>query len=140
MYFKNYQRIQPVPFVIIADFEALTKKIDTCHQNNDKSYTDPYQEHQPCGFGYKVICDQDPSYSKPFQYYRGGPSSSEDVIKNFIKNINKEAELCKETVKKHFNKQLIMTPENELDFINSTICHICEKEYSDRDNFIMKSK
>ena len=35
IYFKNYHRIQPVPFVIYADFEALTKKINTCHQNND---------------------------------------------------------------------------------------------------------
>ena len=30
-----------------------------------------------------------------------------------------------------------MTKENELDFQNSTRCHICEKEYSNRDNFIM---
>ena len=27
IYFKNYQRKQPVPFIIYADFEALTKKI-----------------------------------------------------------------------------------------------------------------
>jgi len=38
VYFKNYHRIQPVPFVIYADFEALTKKIDTCHQSNDVFY------------------------------------------------------------------------------------------------------
>ena len=31
-----------------------------------------------------------------------------------------------------------MTKENELDFRNSTHCHICEKKYSNRDNFIMK--
>ena len=111
----------------------MTKKIDTCHQNNDKSYTDPYQEHQPCGFGYKVICHQDPSYSKPFQYYRGS-----DVTEKFIENIDREAESCKEVIKKHFNKPLIMNSENELDFQNSVRCHICEKEYSDRDNFIMK--
>ena len=132
IYFKNYQRKQPVPFVIYADFEALTKKIKTCHQNNDKSYTDPYEEHQPCGYGYKVVCHGDPSYSRPFQYYRGS-----DVIEKFIENINNEAESCKETIKKHFNKPLIMTKENELDFQNSTRCHICEKEYSNRDNFIM---
>ena len=136
VYFKNYQRIQPVPFVIYADFEALTKKIDTCHQNNNKSYTGPYQEHQPCGYGYKVVCHGDRSYSRPFQYYRG-KGSLDTLIEKFIKNINREAELRKETIKKHFNKPLIMTKENELDFQNSTGCHICEKEYSDRDNFIM---
>jgi len=103
-----------MPFSIFADFEALTKKIDTCHQSNDKSYTDPYQEHQPCGYGYKVVCHGDRRYSKPFQYYRGGGASSEDVTKKFIENINREAESCKEVIKKYFNKPLIMTKENEL--------------------------
>ena len=60
------------------------------------------------------------------------------MIEKFIENINIEAEKCKETIKKHFNKPLIMTKENELDFRNSTHCHICEKKYSNRDNFIMK--
>jgi len=111
----------------------VTKKINTCHQNNDKSFTDPYEEHQPCSYGYKVICRGDRSYSRPYQYYRG-----EDVIEKFIENINSEAESCKEIVKKHFNKPLIMTAEDELDFQNSTRCHICEKEYSDRDNSVME--
>ena len=50
------------------------------------------------------------------------------MIETFIENINIEAEKCKETIKKHFNKPLIMTKENELDFRNSTHCHICEKK------------
>jgi len=45
VFFKNYHRKEPVPFVISADFEAVTKKINTCSQNNDKSYTNPYEEH-----------------------------------------------------------------------------------------------
>ena len=128
IYFKNYHRIQPVPFVIYADFEALTKKINTCHQNNDKSYTDPYEEHKACGYGYKVVCHQDQQYSKPVKIYRG-----RNVIKYFIKSIYREVSDCKRVIKKHFNKPLIMTTENELDFQNSTTCYICEKEYSDKD-------
>ena len=103
VFFKNYHRKQPVPFVIYADFEALTKKIDTCHQNNDKSFTDPYQEHQPCGYGYKVVCHQDQSYSRPFQYYRG-----KDVIEEFNKKMTEEVKNCQKVMKKHFNKKLIM--------------------------------
>jgi len=45
VFFKNYHKMQPVPFVISADFEAVTKKIKTCSQNNEKSYRDPYEEH-----------------------------------------------------------------------------------------------
>ena len=132
VFFKNYNRIQPAPFVIYADFEALTKKIDTCIPNNDKSYTNPYQEHKTCGYGYKLVCHQDQKYSKPVSIYRG-----KNVVKNFIESIYREVSNCKRVIKKHFNKPLIMTSENELDFQNSTHCYICEKEYSDEDNFIM---
>ena len=128
IYFKNYHRIQPVPFVIYADFEALTKKINTCHQNNDKSFTDPYEEHKACGYGYKVVCHQDQQYSKPVKIYRG-----RNVVKYFIESIYREVSNCKRVIKKHFNKPLIMTSENELDFQNSTTCYICEKKYSDKD-------
>ena len=128
IYFKNYHRIQPVPFVIYADFEALTKKINTCHQNNDKSFTDPYEEHKACGYGYKVVCHQDQQYSKPVKIYRG-----RNVVKYFIESIYREVSNCKRVIKKHFNKPLIMTSENELDFRNSTTCYICEKKYCDKD-------
>ena len=128
IHFKNYHRIQPVPFVIYADFEALTKKINTCHQNNDKCYTDPYEEHKACGYGYKVVCHQDQQYSKPVKIYRG-----RNVVKYFIESIDREVSDCKRVIKKHFNKPLIMTSENELDFRNSTTCYICEKKYSDKD-------
>jgi len=96
------------------------------------SFTDPYEEHQACGYGYKLVCHQDPSYSKSVQYYHG-----EDVTKKFIENIFREVSACKEVMKKHFNKPLIMTSENELDFQNSVRCYICQKEYSEQDNYIM---
>ena len=38
----------PVPFVIYADFEALTKKVHGCKPNNDKLYNDTYQKHTDC--------------------------------------------------------------------------------------------
>ena len=131
IYFKNYHKIQPVPFVIYADFEALTKKIDTCHQSNDKSFTDPYQEHQACGYGYKLVCHQDQSYSKPLEIYRG-----EDVIEKFIEKMYQEVSDCQKVMKKHFRKRLIKTKENELDFQNSTRCYICGEEYTDEEEFV----
>ncbi|XP_028408129.1 uncharacterized protein LOC114530722 [Dendronephthya gigantea] len=44
-----------VPFVIYADFESLTAKIDSTPPNPEKSSTEKYQHHQPCGFSYIVI-------------------------------------------------------------------------------------
>ena len=33
--FNNFHKQQPVPFVIYADFEAITEKIHGCQQNNE---------------------------------------------------------------------------------------------------------
>ena len=53
--FKNYHRQMQVPFVIYADFKAITEKIHGCNRNNQQSYTDKYQKHTGCGYGYKVL-------------------------------------------------------------------------------------
>ena len=69
--YNNFHRQQAVPFVIYADFEAITEKIQGCRQNNDSSYTEAYQKHTDCGYGYKVVCCYDDKYTKPIQIYRG---------------------------------------------------------------------
>ena len=71
VYFKNHHKQLSVPFVIYADFEAITEKVDSCQPNNDKSYTEAYQNHKDCGYGYKVVCCYEDKYSKPVQIYRG---------------------------------------------------------------------
>ena len=63
--FNNFHKQQPVPFVIYADFEAITEKISGCLPNDSKSYTEAYQKHTDCGFGYKVVCCYDDKYSQP---------------------------------------------------------------------------
>lgn len=69
--FNNYHKQLPVPFVIYADFEAITEKIHGCQPKNNESYTEAYQKHTDCGYGYKVVCCYDDKYSKPIQIYRG---------------------------------------------------------------------
>ena len=49
--FNNFHKQQPVPFLIYADFEAITEKIQGCQPNNNKSYTEAYQKHTDCGYG-----------------------------------------------------------------------------------------
>ena len=48
--FNNFHKQLPVPFVIYADFEAITEKISGCQPNNYKSYTEAYQKHTDCGY------------------------------------------------------------------------------------------
>ena len=124
IYFKNHHKMQPVPFVIHADFEAITEKIDTCQPSILKSYTTAYQSHRACGFGYKVVCHYDQSYSKPVEIYRGTADLSEDVIERFIPKMFEEVRSCQSVMRENFNKPLKMTAENEKDFQNSTSCYI----------------
>ena len=128
VYFKNHHKQLPVPFVIYADFEALTEKIQGCQPNNEKSYTEAYQKHTDCGYGYKVVCCYDDKYSKPVQIHRG-----ENAVHKFMENMLEEVDWCKSIIKKHFNKPLEMTEENEIDFQKATKCHICDQQYTDKD-------
>ena len=126
--FNNFHKQQPVPFVIYADFEAITEKIHGCQQEGKKSYTEAYQKHTDCGYGYKVVCCYDDKYTKPIQLYRG-----ENAVYKFMGNILEEVKWCKKVMKKHFNKPLKMSNEDEQEFKKSTRCHICDKKYNEED-------
>ena len=86
-----------------------------------------YHDHVPCSFPYKIGCIDD-RFSKPIVVYSG-----ENVAYEFIKAILKEYLYCKKVMKKHFNKNSIMSEEEEHLFQQSKGCWICEK-LTDRDN------
>ena len=106
--YNNFHKQQPVPFVIYTDFEAITEKISGCKPNNDKSYTEAYQKHTDCGFGYKVVCCYDDKYSLPLKIYRG-----EKAVYTFLEYMLDEVKYCKKIIKKEFNKPLKMMKEDE---------------------------
>ena len=126
--FNNFHKQQPVPFVIYADFEAITEKIHRCQPNSNKSYTEAYQKHTDCGYGYKVVCCYDDKYTKPIQLYRG-----EKAVYKFMENMLEEVKYCKKVMKKHFDKPLRMTKEDEEEFEKAKECHICDKKYTEKD-------
>ena len=126
--FNNFHKQQAVPFVIYADFEAITEKINGCKPNNDKSYTEAYQKHTDCGYGYKLVCCYDDKYTKPIQIYRG-----ENAVHKFMEKRLGEVTYCKNIMKKEFNKPLMMTDDDELSFKLEQKCHICEESYKDKD-------
>ena len=126
--FNNFHKQQPVPFVIYADFEAITEKISGCQPNNNKSFTDAYQKHTDCGFGYKVVCCYDDKYSQPLKIYRG-----EKAVYTFLEYMLDEVKYCKKIVKQQFNKPLKMTKGDEIEFKKADECHICNNKYTDED-------
>ncbi|XP_068675675.1 uncharacterized protein [Montipora foliosa] len=126
--FNNFNKQLAVPFVIYADFEAIIEKIHGCQPNNDKSYTEAYQKHTDCGYGYKVVCCYDDKYSKAVERYRGP-----NAVYKFMEKMLEEVKYCKKIMKKEFNKPLRMTKDDEKEFQKADKCHICEKEYNETD-------
>ena len=107
--FKNYPRKIKPPFLL------------------KESYTNKYKKHIVWSYGYKLVCVDD-RFSRPFKTYLG-----KDVVYNFINSIKEESKYCKEVIKKHFNKKLLITKEDNEYFENSTKCWICNNHYVDND-------
>ena len=101
--FKNYFKQIPVPFKVYTDFECNLKIVE----GYERSYSKKYQDHIPCSFAYKLVCVDD-KFTKSIVVFRG-----ENASYKFIEAILKEYEYCKKLMKKRFNKNLIMSEEDE---------------------------
>ena len=82
-------------------------------QNPEESYPNKYQKHNACSYGYKLVCVDD-KFSKPFKIYLGKDEY------NFINSMNEESKYCSDVMRKYFNKELVMTKEENENFKNST--------------------
>ena len=94
-------------------------------ESYEGSYSKKYEDHIPCSFAYKLDCVDD-KLSKPIVVFRG-----RNAAFKFIEAIFREHEYCKKVINKHFNKNLIMTEEEEKQFQSSNICWICRKLIGD---------
>ena len=126
--FKNFHNQLQVPFVIYADFEAITQKIDSCQPNDNKSYSEKYQKHVDCGYAYKLVCCYDDKFTKPIQVYRG-----ENAAYKFLEVMLNEVDYCEETKKNHFNQPMTLTNKDEEHFKLATVCHICKNGFTKKD-------
>ena len=115
---SNYERKIKSSFIIYAYFESILMPEDSGKQNLKESYISKYQKHIPCSYGYKLVCLDD-KFSKPFKTYLG-----KDEVYNFINNMIEESKYCSDLMKKHFNKKLVKTEEDNKDFKKSTKCWI----------------
>ena len=113
--FKSFERKIKSPFMIYEDLERILVPEDKGKQNPYESYTKNIkQKHVAFRYGYKLVCVDD-KFSKPFKSYSG-----EDTVYNFINSMTEKSMYCSEVMKKHFNKELVMTKEDDEDFESST--------------------
>ena len=74
--------------MIYANFESILVPEDKGKQNPNETYTNKYQKHVACSYGYKLVCVDD-KCSKPFKLYLG-----EDAFYNSISTRIKESRYC----------------------------------------------
>ena len=99
--FKKYFKQIPVRFCVYTDFGCNLESVESY----EGSYSKKYQDHITCSFAYKLVCVDD-KFSNSIVLFRG-----ENAAYKFIKAIFKEYECRKKVMKKHFNKNLIMSEE-----------------------------
>ena len=57
--FKNLERKAKSPFMVFADFESILVLEDNGKQYPEEYYTNKYQKHVACTYGYKLVCVDD---------------------------------------------------------------------------------
>ena len=122
------------PFSFYVDLECIFKKIDSCQNNPQKSYTEKKAMHEPSGWSMAIICSFDKKENK-LNYYRG-----KDCIEKLCKKIKEstnEIINCKK-------KEIIPLNNEENNIYNKQkICHICKENFcldKDDKNYINKKE
>ena len=117
-----------VPFIVYADFESFTLQLSTCQPNPENSYTKQYQKHIASRFSYHIKCFDDTLLSQqPDTFVK--EFNDDDVAQIFMETLHKN---IKEIYKKFkFPKNMKMTRHDKMVYDNSTLCHICNKEFGE---------
>ena len=117
--------------ILKTKFPLRIRYIDKIEKKNSigvwfnpfESCTKKYQKFVACSYSCKLGC-LDHNFSKPFKSYWG-----KGAVYNFMSSMIEESKYCSDVMKKHFNKELVMTKKDNEDFENSIKCWI-----SDNDN------
>ena len=123
--FNHFHKKMRVPFVVYADFECFTEKIDTCQPDDGKSFTNQYQKHSPSGFSYLIKCFDDDIFSPKLVKYTA-KSPDDNIPQLFIESLEKDIKYIYNKFKKP--KKMVMTREDRMTYKKATHCHICEEE------------
>ena len=120
--FKNYHRSEWVPFMISADTESLTKQIQSCEPDPEKSYTKKYQKHELISFSYYIKCFDDTVYKPVLRTYTGS-----DAEQKFVEMLEEDIKIIANIPE----ADMIFGKEEAERFKKETKCWICKQEFND---------
>ena len=118
----NYgEKSLKVRFIIYADLESLLEKINTCHNNPEKSSTTRINKHTPSGYSLFTHCSFDTTRNK-LDYYRG-----KNCMKNFCLDLREHAT----KIINYGKKEMIPLTKEEKEIHNiQKVCYICKKIFN----------
>ena len=111
---------------IEAGIESLLEKLDTCHNNLEKSSTNKKNNHTPSGYSLFTHCSFDVTKNK-LNYYRG-----KDSMKKFCKDLRQHATKVINYGKK--KEMMSLTIEENKSYHEHDIFLSCKKEFSTNDD------
>ena len=122
LYFKNFHKKYPVPFVIYADFECFTKPVLTCKPDPSKSFGFEYQKHEPSGFCFYLKGITDSFKTESFTKEK----EDDNVAANFVdKIVGYTQSIYAEYYRKP--KPMIFSERDEKSFKKAKYCSMCEE-------------
>ena len=114
-----------VPFIIYADLGCLLEKVNTCHNNPEKSSTTKINKHTPFGYSFFTYCSFDTTKNK-LDYYRG-----KNCMKNFCLDLREHAT----KIINYDKKEMIPLTKKEKKMYNKQkVCYISKKRSSTDDS------
>ena len=117
--YNQGEKSMKVPFIVYADLESLLEKINTCHNNPEKSSTTKINKHTTSGYSLLTQCSFDTTKNK-LDYYRG-----KNCIKNFYLDLREHATKIINYEKK---EMIPLTKEEKRSQPTSRRCYICKKK------------
>ena len=118
VFFKQYQKLHKIPFVIYGDFECFIEPFD----NKIGKGTIQYQKHTPSGFCYTIKCMDGQLYEGKTVLY-AMKEEGEDLGKKFVdcleEDLKKVYEILKTVV------PIRMTGKEDENLKNASDCYAC---------------
>ena len=121
--FNNDREIVFKPFMIWADYECRTEKVNVRKGNKTKLI----QNHKPSGYCLHLVSRVDSFDDRTLNYT--AKTNDDNVSEHFLRTL---VNLVKKIGNKYtVDKPLTLTEEEQFEFDNATVCWICKERFDD---------
>ena len=121
--FNQYKKSDKAPFLIHADLECITEKIDEYKNDPEKSFTTKVTEYIPSVFSMSTISSLR-SIGNKHDVYR-----AKDCMNKFCEFLRERAMKITNFKKK---KMKLLTKQHQESYENLKICYICKEKYENK--------